>query len=103
MAEAAVRAGRAQPAGAKDPRMDAPYLSVPPISVNTVLTFVPTVDTAVMMKTAMREAISAYSIAVAPDSLPTKFFKDLNIILLLVRNHPAANSVSPRRPTQAES
>ena len=81
---APARHGRA---GAKELRKsaEAPYLSVSPISVNTVLTFVPTVDTAVMMKTAMREAISAYSIAVAPDSLAAKFFDGLEHYLLLLR------------------
>ena len=54
-----------------------------PTSVNTVLTFVPTVCTAVMIKTAMSEAISAYSIAVAPESSWAKFFIDLNTGLLL--------------------
>jgi len=39
-----------------------------PISVNTVLTCVPTYWTAVMMKTEMRLAINAYSIAVTPCS-----------------------------------
>jgi len=43
-----------------------------PTSVNTVLTFVPTVETAVMMATAISDAIKAYSIAVAPRSSPTK-------------------------------
>src|ERR1700678_3513222 len=44
------------------------YFSVLPISVNTVLTFPPTNVTAVMINTAIRLAISAYSIAVTPDS-----------------------------------
>ena len=44
------------------------YFSVVPISLNTVLTCPPTNVTAVMMNTAIRLAISAYSIAVTPDS-----------------------------------
>ena len=55
---------------------DHPYLRVVPISLNTVLTLVPTVWTAVMMKTAISEAISAYSIAVTPDSSATNLFID---------------------------
>jgi hypothetical protein len=54
-----------------------------PTSVNTVLTFVPTVWTAVMIKTAISDAMRAYSIAVAPESLSTKIFIDLNTELLL--------------------
>ena len=57
-----------------------------PTSVNTVLTFVPTVCTAVMIKTAMSEAISAYSIAVAPESSWAKFFIDLNAWVAPVPN-----------------
>ncbi len=49
------------------------YLSVVPISLNTVLTLVPTAWTATMMNTAIRLAISAYSIAVTPDSSLRKF------------------------------
>ena len=60
-------------------------MSVLPISVNTVLTLVPTVDTAVMMKTAMREAIRAYSIAVAPELVDGKVLHGLEHDLLLVR------------------
>ena len=60
-------------------------MSVLPISVNTVLTLVPTVDTAVMMKTAMREAISAYSIAVAPELVGGEVLDGLEHYLLLLR------------------
>jgi hypothetical protein len=49
------------------------HFSVLPTSVNTVLKFVPTNLTALMMKTAIRLAISAYSIAVTPDSSLRKF------------------------------
>ena len=49
------------------------YFRELPTSVNTVLTLPPTVETAVMMATAMRLAIKAYSIAVAPLSLRMKF------------------------------
>src|SRR5579863_3078005 len=55
------------------------YLRALPTSENTVLTCVPTVWTATIMKTAISEAISAYSIAVAPDSSAAKFLMDLNI------------------------
>ena len=48
------------------------HFSVEPISVNTVLTLPPTNVTAVMMNTAIKLAISAYSIAVTPDSSLTK-------------------------------
>jgi hypothetical protein len=51
----------------------AAYFSELPTSVNTVLTCVPTYWTATMMKTAIKLAISAYSIAVTPDSSPRKF------------------------------
>jgi hypothetical protein len=43
-------------------------LMAPPTSVNTVLTLLPTVVMAAMTKTAIKLAISAYSIAVTPDS-----------------------------------
>jgi hypothetical protein len=49
------------------------YLRVVPISLNTVLTCPPTNVTAVMMNTAIRLAINAYSIAVTPDSSLRKF------------------------------
>jgi hypothetical protein len=62
------------------------YLSVLPTSLNTVLTLPPTVWTAVIMNTAMSEAISAYSIAVTPASSAAKVFMDLNMSLLLLRN-----------------
>src|SRR6516165_3000349 len=55
------------------------YFSVVPISLNTVLTCVPTFCTATMIKTAIKDAIRAYSIAVTPDSSLTKFLIDLNI------------------------
>jgi len=64
-----VRASR-QPAPA---RLRLDYFSVVPISLNTVLTLVPTAWTATMMNTAIRLAISAYSIAVTPDSSLRKF------------------------------
>jgi len=70
------------------------YLRALPISLNTVLTFVPTVWTAVIMKTAISEAIKAYSIAVAPDSLARNFVADLYIETLLLLNiYPAARSI----------
>ena len=83
------------PAGARNAIYgEAPYLSVLPISVNTVLTLVPTVCTAVIMKTAIREAISAYSIAVAPDTVGGEVPDRLEHYLLLKRKpYPAANSV----------
>jgi hypothetical protein len=55
------------------------YLRVPATSLNTVLTCVPTDWTATMMNTAIRLAISAYSIAVTPDSSLTNFSIALNI------------------------
>jgi hypothetical protein len=59
--------------------------------------FVPTVCTAVMIKTAMSEAISAYSIAVAPDSSWAKFFIDLNTGLLLLQTLIGGQLVLPAR------
>src|ERR1700677_731308 len=44
------------------------HFSVAPISLNTTATFPPTNVTAVMINTAIRLAIRAYSIAVTPDS-----------------------------------
>jgi len=44
------------------------YFRAAPTSVNTVLMLVPTIWTAPRMTTAIRLAISAYSIAVAPSS-----------------------------------
>src|SRR5579863_7383285 len=83
-------------AARRNPETSASYLRVVPISLNTVLTLVPTVWTAVIMKTAMSEAISAYSIAVTPDWSAAKAFIDLNIGLLLLRNpirHPGSPAV----------
>jgi hypothetical protein len=60
------------------------YLGMLPISMNTVLTFVPTVWTAGIMKTAINDAISAYSIAVAPELLTAKFFHRLEHWSLLL-------------------
>jgi hypothetical protein len=71
------------------------YLRVLPISVNTVLTFAPTVWTAVMMKTAISEAMSAYSIAVTPDSSATNLFLDRTIRLLPHKDRLAKNRVFP--------
>jgi hypothetical protein len=71
---------------------------------NVVLSFVPTVPTAVMIKTAMSAAISAYSIAVTPASSWANFFIDLNIALLPLQTlnqrptrFPAAR-LSPKYP-----
>jgi hypothetical protein len=69
------------------------YLRVLPISVNTVLTFAPTVWTAVMMKTAISEAMSAYSIAVTPDLSATNLFMDRTIRLLPHKDRLAKNRV----------
>ena len=55
------------------------YFNELPTSVNTVLTFVPTDWTATMIKTAIKDAIRAYSIAVTPESSLTEFFIDFNI------------------------
>jgi hypothetical protein len=53
--------------------------------VNVVLILLPRVVTAVMITTAISAAISAYSIAVTPESSWAKFFTDLNIGLLLLQ------------------
>ena len=63
---------RRLPVGARLARAAA-YFSELPTSVNTVLTCVPTYWTATMMQTAIKLAISAYSIAVTPDLSPRKF------------------------------
>jgi hypothetical protein len=55
------------------------YLSTPLISLNSVLRRVPRLVKTVTSATAINEAISAYSIAVAPDSLPTNALRDLII------------------------
>src|SRR5271157_4692299 len=67
----------------------ASYFSELPTSVNTVLTFVPTVWTAVMIATAMRLAIRAYSIAVAPSSFR------MNLLTRFICHY---SSLIPRRP-----
>src|SRR5208282_2414144 len=79
------------------------YLRVLPISVNTVLTLVPTVWTAVIMKTAISDAISAYSIAVAPESLTAKFLMDLNIGCSCCETLSSGQLSHPCRLTQSES
>jgi hypothetical protein len=43
------------------------YFMSPPTSVNSLLMLVPSAASAPTMKTAIKEAMSAYSIAVAPD------------------------------------
>jgi uncharacterized membrane protein len=55
------------------------HFKVLPTSVKTVLTWVPTNWTATMIKTAISDAIRAYSIAVTPELSATKFFIDFNI------------------------
>src|SRR5260370_14717850 len=61
------------------------YFSALPTSPNTVVTWVPTKATAVMMTTAMRLAINAYSIAVAPVSSRRNIRTDFILILLSVQ------------------
>jgi hypothetical protein len=56
--------GRRAPGG----REAAFYFKLLPISVKVVFSLLPTVDAAVMIVKAIREAISPYSMAVAPDS-----------------------------------
>src|ERR1700761_2830798 len=73
------------------------YLRLLPTSLNTVITLAPTDWTAVMMETAMSEAISAYSIAVTPDSSAANFFMDLNTFLLLLRDPIRRETRFPRR------
>ena len=58
-------------------------MRVVPISLNTVLTCVPTSWTAPMIATAIRLAISAYSIAVTPDSSLRKLRPKHGILLTL--------------------
>src|ERR1700739_59903 len=53
------------------------YLSTPLISLNSLLSLVPRFVRMVTSATAINEAISAYSIAVAPDSLPTNALREL--------------------------
>jgi hypothetical protein len=52
---------------------------LPETSVNVLVNLLPIVVTAPMMTTAINEAIRPYSIAVAPESSRTNFFKDRNI------------------------
>jgi hypothetical protein len=56
-----------------------PYFRLLDISVKVLLSLFPTVDTAVMMVSAISEAIKPYSIAVAPDSLLRNNFKERDI------------------------
>src|SRR5260370_20525540 len=85
------------------------YFSALPTSPNTVLTWVPTKPTAVMMTTAMRLAINAYSIAVAPVSSRRNIRTDFILILLSIQkrrilvsapslDHPWRSFVSPELP-----
>ncbi len=55
------------------------YLRALETSVNSLLMLVPRTAKEPMMKTAINEAISAYSIAVAPDSSAANVLSDLNM------------------------
>ena len=79
----------------KSVALGAAYLSALPTSANSLDSFVPRADRAPMRKTAISEAISAYSIAVAPDSLATKDLRDLIITLLLLQKLPSGALTSP--------
>ncbi len=52
--------------------------------LNTPVTVVPTACTAPMITIAMNVAMSAYSIAVTPDSSYTKPVENLNMLLVLL-------------------
>jgi len=57
------------------------YFRFDETSLKVFCRWVPTAVTAAMIATAMSEAIRAYSMAVAPDSLATKFLRDLIMLL----------------------
>src|ERR1700722_6173266 len=74
---------RMDPGGAPDQarlnRLGRGYFRLPETSPKVVLRRVPRAVSAVMIATAISEAIRAYSMAVAPDSLATNFLMDLII------------------------
>src|SRR5207237_1336916 len=79
-------------------RPAARYLSALPTSPNTVLTRVPTKLTALMMTIAMRLAIRAYSIAVAPASSRRNIRMDFMLVPLLLKKS-ACSALPPCLPT----
>ena len=64
----------------------AAYLSALEISENSDDSLVPRLVRIPTRATAINEAMRAYSMAVAPDSLPTNALRDLIITGLLLRN-----------------
>src|ERR1700691_2552281 len=74
------------------------YLRTPLISLNSLLRRVPRLVKTVTSATAINEAISAYSIAVAPDSLLTNALRDLIIFLLLLQKWSSIRPCIVRRP-----